>query len=147
MLKNYKSFTLLEILLVIAAFAILLGVSFPLYSNLFQKNDLDTAVTITTEAIYRARLVSKLKKNEDGWSVYLTDDKVVVYKGDDYALRDIIFDEEYSLPGSVSVSGLNDINFLESVATTSDIGIITVISNSGDTVDIEIVNLRGVLEY
>lgn len=142
----HRSFTLMEVLLVIALIGIMAGFSIPIYNAFYLRNNLETAANTIVQNLRRAQILSRAVDGDMSWGVYLENGRAVIFKGANYALRDPSFDEISDLPRSVSLSGLVEINFSKFLGETINSGAITLTSSSHETKNISI-NQKGTIEY
>jgi type II secretory pathway pseudopilin PulG len=94
---------MLEIMLVMAIISILGAFSVPIYFSFQAKNDLDLATDVVVQVVRRAETLSRTMSYDDGWGVYITQDGITLFKGDDFTGRDGAYDEVSVLAGSVVV--------------------------------------------
>lgn len=120
-----RSFTLLEVLLVIAIITIIAGFSLPVYQLLTIKNDLDVTASSITQSLRRAQLFSRGVVGDSNWGVKIQMGNLTLYKGPSFSSRDTSSDELTSLPPEVNVSGLDEINFTKLYGATQNNGIIS----------------------
>lgn len=143
---NNKGFTLLEVLLVVVLIGALAALSAPIYNSYKIRNDFDIAINTTTQTLYRAQVLAQAVDGDSAWGVYIGTGIITIYKGTSYASRDINYDEEYNIDNSISISGINEINFNKFTGlpqTTGDI-ILTNINNEVETINI---NAQGTVQY
>lgn len=104
-----SSFTLIELLVVIAILVVVTAITTPLYRNYRFGSDLDLAQEQVVQGLRRAQLLSRAGANDSQWGFSIASG--VLYKGSTYVSRDTAFDEQYSIPASVAVSGIVDVSF------------------------------------
>ena len=130
--------TMVEVLLVTALSAILVGTAIPMIGNLQGSAQLNnnSSRIIQSVRIARERSVNRLNNKRHGiyFDVSTEFDKYVLYQGDSYASRDIEFDIETELPDvlilTTTVVG-NEINFSRGNGVPDEIGIINIDHRSG----------------
>ena len=143
--KN-KGFTTLEIMLVVALITIIASATVGIYFSAKRRSDLDVATNVTVQYLRRAQTFSQSGKEDSQWSIYITSDEVLLYKGDDYDLRDINFDENYMFPASLTHTGLENISFTKIGGIPSITGQVYLEDNSNNTSVISI-NSKGLVDY
>lgn len=132
-MKNKKGFTLIELLIVIALISLLGSLSVPFYNTFLVRNFLENKTSELTHTIKKAQNYTVSGKESSQWGVYMSQDSFVLYKGLSYISRDVNFDEQYSFPATLSLSGLTEINFAKLRGETSNTGTINVIANNGES--------------
>ena len=80
------------------------------------------------------------------WGVKILSENIVVFKGLNYAGRDVNYDELYSTSASVTPSGLSEIVFDKLTGLPQTTGTITLTSANGDVRTI-IINAKGSVTY
>ena len=140
-----RGFTLLEILLSLAALALIAGLSMPLYNGLELSNELDSSAQLVSGSLHRAQTLAQGMEGDSAWGLYWNLGDLVIFKGASYIGHDTAFDENIALPGSVSISPANSVIFAKftgEVAATS----LTLTSSNGQTKSLSI-NTKGTVEY
>lgn len=141
-----NGFTMIELLLVVAIMGLVSGFSVPIYQSFLVKNDLDTAIISISQQIKRAQSLSVSGLEDSLWGIKLETGKAIIFKGSDFSSRDILFDEIFEIPKSISISGVNEIIFSKLYGNPSSFGVITLTSVNSDSRDI-IINQKGVVDY
>ncbi|MEI8103724.1 MAG: type II secretion system protein [Candidatus Moraniibacteriota bacterium] len=106
-----KGFTLLEMLLSVALMGALAGLSLPVYQSFQVRNDLDIAATTLAQSIRRAEVLSQGSAGDTTWGVAIQSGSIVIFQGASYAVRDVTWDEVFSVPTSITVTGASEIIF------------------------------------
>ena len=65
----------------------------------------DTAARISVQSLRRAQRSAISLRSDESWGVKVSSVSATVFRGDDDASRDPLFDEVLSFPSSVEVSG------------------------------------------
>ena len=144
--STQKGFTLLEVLLSLVLITILVAVAAPAYYSLFYRNDLDVAKNQVAQTLGRAAFLSSASDGDMNWGVKILSENIVVFKGLNYAGRDVNYDELYSTSASVTPSGLSEIVFDKLTGLPQTTGTITLTSANGDVRTI-IINAKGSVTY
>ena len=138
-------FTLMELLLSIAIIGILAGISAPFYQSFVQRNDLDIATQQLVSSLRRAQSYARVGDSDSAWSVEITGGNVILFKGVTYGTRDANYDEANALPGSITPSGLSEIQFAKFTSTPNTTGAITLTSSTSDVRTVT-VNAQGMVQ-
>ena len=141
-----KGFTLLEVLLSLAAITLIAGMSIPVYQSFQVRNDLDIAATTYAQTLRRAQLLSQAVDGDIAWGVYIIGGSITLFRGTAYALRDSSFDEVFDMPASITPSGVAEIVFTKFTGLPQTTGVVTLTSNINETRTITI-NVRGMVNY
>lgn len=141
-----KGFTLIEVLLSVAAIAIIAGISIPIYQSFQARNDLDITTVEIAQSARRAQTLSQAVDGDTSWGIKIQSGSIVVFKGVSYAARDITLDELFDVPTSITPSGVSEIVFAKFTGLPQTIGTITLTSNTNETRTITI-NAKGMVSY
>lgn len=144
--KGMSGFTLIEMLLSVAIISILVTISLPVYNTFAVRNDLDLAGQQLVGALRRAQMYARGMDDDSAWSVRIESTAVTLFKGTTFATRDTGYDEATSLPGTITVSGLSEVQFSKFSATPNTTGSITLTSSANDARTITI-NAKGRVDY
>lgn len=140
-------FTLLELLLAIAIIGILSGVSAPFYQSFVQRNDLEVTTQQLVSALRRAQSYARVGNGDSAWSVEIDtgNSDVVLFKGTSFGSRDTNYDETNDIPGSITPSGLTEIQFAKFTSDPNTAGSFTLTSTTGDIRTVT-VNAQGMVQ-
>ena len=127
-----KGFTLLELLLSVALLGALAGLSLPVYRTLISKNDLDIAADTVAMSLRRAQLLSQAVSGDSAWGVKVQNGSVTLFKGAAYAGRDADFDETFTVPPTIGVSGTSEIVFTKFTGYVPTTGTINLSAESDE---------------
>lgn len=144
-MNNDRGFTLLEILLSVAAIAILAGLSLPVFRTMLTKNDLDIAAVTAVQSLRRSQMLSQAVDSDTSWGVQVQTGSIVVFKGGSYAARDTAYDEIFELQAGISPSGTSEIIFAKFTGWPQVSGTIN-LSTEGDSRSISI-NEKGTIGF
>lgn len=143
---HQKGFTLIEMLLSVAIIGILVAGSAPIFNSFVARNDLDVVGQQVASALRRAQTYARGMDDDSAWSVNVASTAVTLYKGTVFVSRDTAYDEVVSIPPTITVSGLSDVQFAKFTASPNTTGSITLTSNANDTRTLTI-NAKGMVEY
>ncbi|OGI26088.1 MAG: hypothetical protein A3J76_04010 [Candidatus Moranbacteria bacterium RBG_13_45_13] len=145
-MKNAQGFTLLEVLLSVAAIAIIAGISIPIYQSFQVRNDLDIAAVEIAQTLRRAQVLAQAVDGDTSWGAYIQLGNITLFKGTSYVARDTNFDEVFDAPTSITPSGVSEIVFTKFTGLPQTTGTITLTSNANETRNITI-NAKGMVSY
>jgi hypothetical protein len=94
----------------------------------------------------RAETYARSANGDNAWSVEIQSTAVTLFQGTNFAGRNTGFDETTTLPGSVTASGLSEVQFTKLTAVPNTTGTVTLSSNVNDTRTIT-VNAKGMVDY
>jgi|CXWL01.1.fsa_nt_gi prepilin-type N-terminal cleavage/methylation domain-containing protein len=128
---KHSGFSLVEMLMVIGIVGVVSGVTVPLYRDYQVRNDLNIATEQVTQGLARARLLSQTAQEDSGWGFYVP--AGVLYKGLTYETRDTIADEIYSMPSTITITGLFEVSYSKVKGAPSATGSITLTALDNET--------------
>lgn len=141
-----NGFTLIEMLLVFSLLAILGVLSIPIYNSFQNRNDLDIAQNSVVSSLRRAQSLAGVMYGDAPWGVYVGENKITLFKGENYLTREIIYDEFFDLPESITPSGTVEIVFEKFSALPNTNGTLVLTSNTNETRNITI-NEKGMVDF
>jgi len=141
-----KGLTLIEILLSLAIIGLIAGFSAPVYQSFMVRNDLDIATGAVAQVLRYAQTQSQAMHGDSSWGVHIGGGNITLFKGASYASRDTDYDEETSVPSTISASGLTEIVFDVLTGAPQSTGTLTLTSVNGDT-RIIFVTSKGVVVH
>ena len=135
-----EGFTLIEMILVLAIFVIMVGVSTTAIAGALNKNQLSDSGNHLLQALRKAEFNSIYRVQDSEWGVYFSNeeskDYFIMFKGKDYKNRNPLFDQKYSLPGTLEFQhlalgkNLNQIVFSKVTGETVDFGQLELVDTS-----------------
>lgn len=143
--SSAKGITLFEVIITIAIFALLIGLSSPFAINLYQEREFDVHFQSIVQSLKRAQLRAMAGERESSFGIYFEPHQYVLFKGDSYAERDTDFDELFELPDDFSISGISEFVFSRIKGIPSDRGDITL--TSGDKSGTININEIGMINH
>jgi prepilin-type N-terminal cleavage/methylation domain-containing protein len=144
--SRQAGFTLIELLLSVAIIGMLAGLSLPVYESFARRNDMDLVAQNTVGAIRRAESYARAVQGDSVWGVKFQSSGVILFKGATYATRDAAFDETITVPGSVALSGLTEVQFAKLTAAPNTVGTVTLTSSTNATRTLTL-NAKGMVDY
>ncbi|QQS15534.1 MAG: hypothetical protein IPK84_04165 [Candidatus Moraniibacteriota bacterium] len=146
MRSSAHAFTLLEVMLSLAAMAAIAGISVPIYQSFQVRNDLDIAATTIAESYRRATVLAQASDGDASWGVRIQSGGVTLFKGASYAARDASFDEFFPVPTGIVPSGMSEAIFAKFTGMPMATGTVTLTSSANETRTITI-NTKGMVDY
>lgn len=144
--KTYrKGFTIVELLVVIAVFAIFMGISQLGIMDYRTRGDLQTATYNIVEALRHAKANAQQVQDDSKWGVKIDNSQVVVFEGDSYVTRNTNYDQVVKLPEGIVAGGISEIIFEKVKGTTLNSGDITLTNNT--TTNTITINAKGTITY
>jgi prepilin-type N-terminal cleavage/methylation domain-containing protein len=145
-MRNRRGFTLIEMLLSVACLAIIAAISIPIYQSFQTRNDLNIAAEALVQSLRRAQILAQANAGDTNSGVKIQSGSITVFRGINYATRDITEDEIFSVPTSITASGIGEIIFSKTFGLPSPTGNIVFTSNINEIKTI-IINEKGMLTY
>lgn len=153
--SNQKGFTFIELLIVIGLTVILASATIPVYGQLQNSSQFNSAISETAQALRLAREYSLAGRNNSSFGVYFEvneygSDKCVLYQGDSYLTRDESYDIELVFEKTVNITTTlidNEVNFSKGSGRPSNTGGIKFTANNGTERTIQIYDLGAVTQY
>ena len=141
-----SGFTLIEMLLSIAALAIIAGIGVPVYQSLQVRNNLDIAATTLAQDYRRAQTLAQASDGDTSWGVSVGSTTITVFKGLSYATRDASYDELSDLSGSITPTGVLSVVFAKFTGLPQTTGTTTLTSNTNEVRTVYL-NAKGTITY
>jgi prepilin-type N-terminal cleavage/methylation domain-containing protein len=111
MRPNDAGFTLIEVIIVTAVFAILITLGLPVGLDAYRHYLLTSDVRNLISLLRRAENRAFSNDHASPYGVSIQNDRFVLFQGSSYASRKTAFDEEYPKSGAVTASGTTEIVF------------------------------------
>jgi hypothetical protein len=138
--KVRHGFTAVEVALTITALGIAGALIIPNYFRYIARNNIEIARQNIAQGIERAKFLSQVGMNDSEWG-FSTDaipGRGVLFMGSSFALRDAAFDELYSIPETITVSGISEVTFAKVTGFPSQTGEIILRTEYNDEVKVTI---------
>jgi type II secretory pathway pseudopilin PulG len=134
-----KSFTLLEILLVIGIISILLAFIVPVSLDFYRSQQLEIQTQSIIQTLRRAQSKATVVELDSSFGVYFGASNYTLFKGSSYSDsgRDSQYDEIFDLPGLINLTGLSEVVFSKFEGKPNVTGNI-ILSSDSDTKTINI---------
>ena len=157
--KSSQGFTLIELVLVVAIFAILAFTVAPYLSDSLDRRDIDLMTSQMTDALHEAQATVMSGKDNSRFGVHFESTKFVFFEGSTYSAADAN-NVVHTFSGRVSISAISlspggsctvavgvgncDVHFRNHYGSPVETGSVTVINNAGQTKTVSI-NAIGVI--
>jgi len=106
-----KSFTLIEILIVVGVLAILIAMAFPAFRSFQAESDLNDSADKIINTLRLAQSKTLASEGASQWGIYFSTSTIphqyTLFQGVNYASRVTSSDEVYDLPESVEIYDIN----------------------------------------
>ncbi|NJP04102.1 type II secretion system protein [Candidatus Gracilibacteria bacterium] len=147
-MKTFKTsgFTIIELILTVAAMAILVGFSFGMYRALQGGNDLENIQNIFVQTSRRAQLLAQASDGDSAWGVSLQNGFLVLFQGDSFATRNPDRDETFEISPSITFPGITEVVFEKFSGRPNTSGSIILNAKNGDSRTL-LLNAYGMIEY
>lgn len=105
-----KGFTLIEIIIVLAIVAILMGLASPVFRIFQKESDLNNSAEAIVNTLRLSQSKTLASEGAAQYGIYFSTStsphQYILFKGTDYASRDTAFDEVRQLPGNAEISSI-----------------------------------------
>ena len=143
---HIHGFSLVEILLVIALFSMFAFTAMPMVGGVVSQNDLESSSLMVVSTLRQAENNARNGIEDSTWSVRIAYPQLKLFKGSDYATRDLNYDVDYTLNSNLTLSGISTITYSKMYAIPSTTGNIIMTNQNNSSVIINI-NAKGRLSY
>lgn len=103
--------TLIEIILSIAALALIAGITIPIAQSFQNRNTGGVAATQLEQVLRRASALARAGVNDAQWGVSVRSGTITLFQGASYAARVTTADEDYPTAASLAISGTTEYVF------------------------------------
>lgn len=110
-----------------------------------QRNDLDVSQTTFAQCVRRAQQLSMSGEDDSAWGVNAISSEIVIFKGNDYATRDVTYDENYDISPAIILTGQLEYDFAKITGLPTQIGTATFTDNNYQKQ--VVVNAKGIVNY
>jgi prepilin-type N-terminal cleavage/methylation domain-containing protein len=136
---DMPGFTLVELLVVIAATGILIALTVPVGLRFYERNLVADTARNLQSVLWRARTYAIAARNDQPAGVRILPGQFVLFQGASYASRTASLDEIFSYEDVVTVTGtVSEIVFSKLYATSTASGTMQVIGNAGTSLNVTI---------
>lgn len=141
-----RGFTLIEVLLSVTIISMMVGLSMPIFQSYQNRNEVELAAQNLAAALRRAQVYARSGSDDSQWGIQIQSNTVTLYKGAVFASRDTTYDETYTIPPTISVSGDATTVFAKLSGLPDAAGTTTLTSVSTDVRTVSI-NAKGMVSY
>ena len=145
--KDMRGFSLIELLIVVAIAALLVGIAIPSFDTLTSQIGAADAATVYAQALRRAEALSVSGRNDAGWGVEIATSSIILFKGSTYTARDTTYDDQYAASISFTVSGVTEVDFAKFTGLPNTSGTTTITDILGTITRTVNINARGTITY
>ncbi len=110
-LKKLPGLSLVEVLLSVTLLTIMSFVMLPIAQNMLTMNELDTAITTLASNLRNAQTSAKTGKGDATWGLKINANQIIIFKGANYAARDVNFDALATISTKIVVTGTDEVVF------------------------------------
>ena len=143
--KLQAGFTTVEMLLVVGIMMILTAIGAPLYMNLSNTNQLDSATNLLVQDLYQAQTHSRNQSQDSAWGVAVNGQVITLFAGTSYAARNTAYDVNYTVPMAIHLSGSTQVVYSKLYGLPTSVGSFG-LTGGGKTSAVS-VNSKGTVEY
>lgn len=137
-MQSSKGVTLIELLLVIAIVLILGASTTPFLSSFVGRNNFDTSTDMLISFLRKSQNYAMDNKNGELWGVCMDGSTLKLYS---VSCSSPNISEEYEIPRSVTIVGLDDINFSSRGEPNNTVSIL--LSSVSDSINLQINSAGG----
>ena len=144
-LPNKKGYTLMEMLLVVGIITSVSALGLPIYGALQNSDGVDVTLNTLVQDLYQAQIFSRNEENNSAWGVAIVGQKIYLYAGASYATRNTAYDSIFTMPITITDSGLSEVDFskLQGLPGTNGTFQLT----GGGITRAVIINSMGMVDY
>lgn len=134
-LRSRAGFTLVEVLVVIAVSAVVLGLTVPTSLRFYQNQLVDDTARTLKDTLRRARAYSSAIRNGASYGVKILPGSFVLFQGASYSSRVASEDEAIMYPSNITVTGtVSEFDFSKLYATSTASTTIQIFGDAGTVV-------------
>lgn len=137
---------MVEMMLSVSMLAIIFSMTIPAYRMFMVRNDLDIATNTLVQNLRRAQTLSQITDGDSKWGVHIQIGSILIYKGENFVLRDPSFDEDTEISTSIIITGLQTVTFAKKTGMPETVGTTTLTSTTNEIRNITI-NEKGMVDY
>ena len=146
-MKHRHGFTLLEVMLSLAVVGIMSAVSVPVLSRVQTKNDLDAATRVLVQSLRRAEILAQSVDGDTSWGVSAQSGSITLFKGPSFAGRDSTYDEIFTVPTTVTATGLTEVVMAKFTGYPTTTGSVTLTSSVLPDTSTVTIQAKGTVTY
>lgn len=107
-----KGFTLIEVILVVGLAIAIAAVALPSPARFVFSQQAAVVADELSGSLRKAQGYAMSGKGGASWGVAVRDGYIVLFQGGSYDSRDVSFDETYTIPDRINVSGIDEVIFV-----------------------------------
>jgi prepilin-type N-terminal cleavage/methylation domain-containing protein len=111
MIAYRRGFSLIELLLAVAALSLIAGVMIPVAQSFQNSNSGAVAAAHLEQAARRASMLARAGAQDSAWGVNVQTGAIVLYAGSSFATRVVAYDESFPIASSLIIGGATDYLF------------------------------------
>lgn len=139
--KRIKAgFTFVELILLVGMILILTTMSTAFYSRFINQNSVANASDQIVMQLRKAQMYAMMGKQNSNWGVGYSSNTITLYRGPVFSGHNSAFDENFTVPISVTITGLSDVNFTKTTGVTSASSI-TISDQDGNSFTVDVNDL------
>ena len=144
--KLNLGFSLVEMLLSVAALGGILAIGIPFYNSAIGGSDLEKAKSVLISNLVYARTAAGAVDGDAAWGVHVGGGNIVLYKGNTYATRDVSLDQLTQVNNSIIFSGDSEITFKRFEATPNASANFSLTNSNNQTTNVSVSD-AGVIDF
>lgn len=124
-------FSLIELLLALAIMMVVGTFSTVFYTRSLAQQSIDTTQDQVLGMLRKSQTYAANSRSGGAWGVRYSASTFTLFQGNSYATRTTALDENYSIPSSLSVTGLTEVVFAKSTGLPATTPTITISNTAG----------------
>ena len=137
---------MIEMLLSVAIISLIAGMGIPVYRTFQVRNDLDVATNTLAQSLRRAQILAQSMEGDSPWGVALSTGSITLFRGSSYASRNTDYDEVFSMPENITISGDSEYTFQKFTGDPTEDGSTDLTSVDQETRTLNL-NEKGTVDY